>query len=87
LEKLKEIRHTIGPSPASLPIDNKKTVSVTSSVGNSSKDPKSSNMWYVIVTRATTTQLIAEQSPSSNSKNKLALKPKCDPERIPWPSF
>jgi hypothetical protein len=43
LENLEKIRRTNGPNPASLPVDNKK--SVTSSVGKSSKNPKWSNMW------------------------------------------
>jgi hypothetical protein len=33
-----------------------------------------------IVTRTTTTRLIAEQSPNLNSRKRLALKPKLDPE-------
>jgi hypothetical protein len=36
LENLEKIRCTNGPNPSSLPVDNKKRVSVTSSVGNSS---------------------------------------------------
>jgi hypothetical protein len=39
LENLEEIRRTNGPNPSSLPVDNKKTVSVTSSVSKSSKNP------------------------------------------------
>jgi hypothetical protein len=45
LENLEEIKHTNSPSPATLPVDNDKLVSVTSSVGRSSKNSKSSNMW------------------------------------------
>jgi hypothetical protein len=37
LENLEKIRRTNGPNPSSLPVDNKKIVSVTSSVGKSSK--------------------------------------------------
>jgi hypothetical protein len=40
-----------------------------------------------IVTRTTTTRLIAEQSPNSNSRRRLDLKPKLDTERSLWPSF
>jgi hypothetical protein len=43
LENLEKIRRTNGPNPSSLPVDNKK--SVTSSVGESSKNHKGSNMW------------------------------------------
>jgi hypothetical protein len=45
LENLEKIRRTDGPNPSSLPVDNKKTVSVTSSVSKSSKSHKGSNMW------------------------------------------
>jgi hypothetical protein len=45
LENLEKIRRTNGPNPSSLPVDNKKRVSVTSSVGKSSKNHKGSNMW------------------------------------------
>jgi hypothetical protein len=45
LENLEKIRCTNGPNPSSLPVDNKKTISVTSSVGKSSKNHKGSNMW------------------------------------------
>jgi hypothetical protein len=45
LENLEKIRRTKGPKSSSLPVDNKKTVSVTSSVGKSSKNHKRSNMW------------------------------------------
>jgi hypothetical protein len=45
LENLEKIRCTNGPNPSSLPVDNKKTVSVTSSVGKSSKNHKGSIMW------------------------------------------
>jgi hypothetical protein len=45
LENLEKIRHTNGPNPSSLPVDTKKGVSVTSSVGKSSKNHKGSNMW------------------------------------------
>jgi hypothetical protein len=43
LENLEKIKRTNGPSPASIPADNKN--SVTSSVDKSSKDPEGSNMW------------------------------------------
>jgi hypothetical protein len=45
LENLEKIRRTNGPNPSSLPVDNKKRVFVTSSVGKSSKNNKGSNMW------------------------------------------
>jgi hypothetical protein len=44
LENLEKIRHTNSPNLSSLPVDNNKTVSVTSSVGKPSKNHKGSNM-------------------------------------------
>jgi hypothetical protein len=40
-----------------------------------------------IVTKTTTTRLIAKQLPNLNSRKRLALKPKFNPERSLWPSF
>jgi hypothetical protein len=45
LENLEKIRRTNGPNPSSLPVDNKKSIPVTRSVGKSSKNHKGSNMW------------------------------------------
>jgi hypothetical protein len=45
LENLEKIRRTNGLNPSSLPVDNNKLVSVTSSVGKFSKNRKGSNMW------------------------------------------
>jgi hypothetical protein len=39
------------------------------------------------VTRTTTTRLIAEQLPNSNSRKRLSLKPKMNLERSLWPSL
>jgi hypothetical protein len=45
LLNLEKIRHTNGLNPSLLPVDIKKRVPVTSSVGKSSKYHKGSNMW------------------------------------------
>jgi hypothetical protein len=45
LENLEKFRCTKGPNPSSLPVDNKKKVSVTNSVGKPSKNHKRSNIW------------------------------------------
>jgi hypothetical protein len=58
LENLEKIRRTNGPNSSSLPVDNKK--SVTSSVDKSSKNHRGSTCGVTIVTRTTTTRLIAE---------------------------
>jgi HD superfamily phosphohydrolase len=82
-ENFEKIRHTNGPSPSSLPVDNKK--SVTSIVGKSSKNHKGPTCG--VTTRTTTTWLIAERLPNLNCRKRLALKPKLDSERSLWPSF
>jgi hypothetical protein len=46
LDNLEKIRHTNGPNPYSLPVDNEKRVSVTSSVGKCSKNHKRSDIWF-----------------------------------------
>jgi hypothetical protein len=45
LENLEKTRRANGLNSSSLPVDNKKRVSVTSSVGKPSKNQKGSNMW------------------------------------------
>jgi hypothetical protein len=45
LENLEKIRCTNGPGPFTLPIDDNKSVSVTSSAGNYSKNLKAPHMW------------------------------------------
>jgi hypothetical protein len=89
LKNLEKITCTNGPNPSSLPVDNKKTVSVTSSVGKSSKNYKGTTYVVTIVTSTATLQMIAEQSPNLNSRKRKrpALKPKLDLERSLWPSF
>jgi hypothetical protein len=82
LENLEKIRGTNGPNPFSLPIGNKKRVPVTSTVGKSSKIIRGSTYGVTILTRTTTTRLIEEQFPFLNSRKKLALKPKLNPERV-----
>jgi hypothetical protein len=84
-ENLEKIRRTNGPNPSSLPVDNKKPV--TSSVGKASKNHRGPTCGVTIVTRTTTTRLIAEQLPNSNSRKRLTLKPKPDPERSLWSSL
>jgi hypothetical protein len=45
LENMEKIRRINGPNPSSLPVDNKKIVSINNIVGKSSKNLKGSNMW------------------------------------------
>jgi hypothetical protein len=61
LENLEKIRRTNGPNPSSLPVDNKKAVSVTSSVDKSSNIIRGPTCGVTIVTRTTTTRMIAEK--------------------------
>jgi hypothetical protein len=89
LENLEKIRRTNGPNPSSLPVDNKKTVSVTSSVGKSSKNHKGSNMWchYCDKNNHNTADCRAIAKFKQQKTTRLTLKPKLDPERSLWPSL
>jgi hypothetical protein len=69
LENLEKIKLINGSNPSSLPVDNKKRASATSSVGKPSKNHQGSNMWCHYCDSTITTWLIAEQSPSVNFKN------------------
>jgi hypothetical protein len=60
LEILDKIRHINEPFPATLIVETKKTLSVTSIVGKSSKYPKGSNMWCYYCNK-TVTRLIGEK--------------------------
>jgi hypothetical protein len=87
LGKLEKIRRTDGPSPATLPVDNEKRVSVTSSVGKPySKSPESSNMWcnYCgknnrntadcrVITNFKQQKKVFFEAKSGNGKNSLSL--------------
>jgi hypothetical protein len=81
LENLEKIKRTNGPNPASLPVDNKK--SVTSSVGKSSKNHNGSNMWchYCDKNNHNTADCRAITKFKQQKKTRLALKPKLNPER------
>jgi hypothetical protein len=74
-ENLEKIRRTNGPNPSLLPVDDKKTVSVTSSVGKS-KYYKVPTYGVTIVTRTTTTRLTAEQVPNLNNRKKACFEAK-----------
>jgi hypothetical protein len=83
LENLEKIRPTNGPSPTSLSVDNKKGVSLPVVQASLLIIIRGPTCGVTIVTRTTTTRLIAEQFPNLNSRKRtmLALKPKMDPER------
>jgi hypothetical protein len=51
LENLENIRETNNPNPSTLPVDNEKQKSVTSSVDKTSKNHKASKMWYCSMLR------------------------------------
>jgi hypothetical protein len=86
LENLEKIKHTNGPNPSSIPVDNKK--SVTSSVGKSSKHHKGSNMWchYCDKNNHNTADCRSIAKFKQQKNNKACLQ-KLDPERSLWPSF
>jgi hypothetical protein len=85
LENLEKIRRTNGLNPSLLPVDNKKYTTVTNK--SLLKIISGTTCGVTIVTRTTTTRLIAEQLPNLNSRKRIALKPKLDPERSLWPSL
>jgi hypothetical protein len=81
LENLEKIRLTNGPNPSSLPVDNKKRVSVTSSVGKSSKHHKGSNMWchYCDKNNHNTADCRAIAKFKQQKKNKARFEAKAGP--------
>jgi hypothetical protein len=83
LENLEKIRHTNGPNPSSLPVDNKISQTVTSSVGKRSKNHKGSNMWchYCDKNKHNTADCRAIAKFKQQKTTRLALKRKLDPER------
>jgi hypothetical protein len=87
LENLEKIRRTNSPNPSSIPVDNKKSASVTSSVGKSSKNHEGSNMWCHYCDKNNHNTADCRKSAKFKSRKRLALKPKLDPERILWPSL
>jgi hypothetical protein len=81
LENLEKIRRTNGPNPSSLPLNKKKRVSVTSSVGKSSKNHKGSNMWCHYCDKNNHNTADCRPVAKFKQQKRLALKPKLDPER------
>jgi hypothetical protein len=83
LENLEKIRHTNGPNPSSLPVDNKKRVSVTISVGKSSKIHKGSNMWchYCDKNNHNTVDCRAIAKFKKQKKNKACFEAKAGPRK------
>jgi hypothetical protein len=83
LENLEKIRRTNGPNPSSLPVDNKKTVFVTSIVGKSSKNHKGSNMWchYCDKNNHNTADCRAIDKFKQQKKNKACFEAKAGPRK------
>jgi hypothetical protein len=83
LENLEEIRRTNGPNPSSLPVDNKKAVSVTSSVDKSSKNHKGSNKWcnYCDKNNHNTADCRANPKFKQQKKNKPCFEAKAGPRK------
>jgi hypothetical protein len=81
LENLEKIRRTNDPNSSSLPVDNKKGVSVTSSVGKSSKNHKGSNMWchYCDKNTHNTADCRAISKFKQQKKNKARFEAKSGP--------
>jgi hypothetical protein len=83
LENLEKIRHTNGPNPSSQPVNNKKIVSVTSSVCKSSKNHKGSNMWchYFHKNNHNTADCRAIAKFKQQKKNKASFEAKAGPRK------
>jgi hypothetical protein len=77
LENLEKIRHTNSPNPSSLTVDNKKTVSITTIIGKTSKNQKGSNIWchYCDKNNLNTADCGAIPDFKQQKKTRLALKP------------
>jgi hypothetical protein len=86
LQNLEKIRHTNGPNPPSLPIDNKNTLSVTNSIGKFSKNHKVSNKWCHYCDKNYHNTADCREI-ARYKQRKKACMPKLDPERTLWPSF
>jgi hypothetical protein len=86
LENLEKIRRTSGPNPSSQPVNNKKYDNITSSVDQSSKNPKGFNMWCHYCDKNKHNTLTAESFLSSNEK-KAFFEAKSGLERSLWSSF
>jgi hypothetical protein len=87
LENLEKISHTNGPNPSLLPVDNKKRVSVTISVGKSSKNHKGSNIWCHYCDKINHNTADCRAIAKFKQQKRITLKPNLDSERSLWPSF
>jgi hypothetical protein len=85
LENLEKIRRTNGQNPSSLPVYYKK--SVTSSLEKSLNNTKGSKMWYPYCDKNNHNKADCKAIAKFNSRKRLALKPKLDPERSLCPYF
>jgi hypothetical protein len=82
LENLEKIRRTNGPNPSSLPVDNKKSLSVTSSLVKFTNH-KGSNMWchYCDKNNQNTADCRAIAKFKQQKKNKAHFEAKAGPEK------
>jgi hypothetical protein len=87
LENLENIKRINGPNPSSLPVDNKKRISATNSVGKSSKNHEVSNMWCHYCDKNNHNTDDFRAIAKLNTRKRLSLKPKMDLERILRPSL
>jgi hypothetical protein len=86
LENLEKIRRTNGLDPATLPVDYKKTTSVTCSVYKSSKNHKGLNTWCHFCDKNNHCKDDYRAIAKFKQQKRFALKPKLDPERSLWHS-
>jgi hypothetical protein len=85
LENLEKISLTHSPNPSSLPVDNKKRVSVPISVENSSKNHNEPNIWCHYCDKNNHNMADCRAIAKFKQQQKACfVKPKLDPERIHW---
>jgi hypothetical protein len=87
LENLEKVRRTNGPNPSSLPVDNNKRVSVTSSVGKYSKNHKGSNKWYHYCDNNNHNKDDCRAFSKFKQQKKARFEAKTVPGKNLWPSF
>jgi hypothetical protein len=85
LKILEKIRHTNGPNPSSLAVDNKKPV--TTSVGKFSKNPKWSNMWCHYCDKNNHNTADCRAIANFKQQKKARFEAKAGTGKIFWPSF
>jgi hypothetical protein len=88
LNNSEKFRRNNGEGPTTVPVHNKKIISATSSIGNSSENHEASNMWCHYCDKNNhnyndihnTADCRAITISNNSNSTRIALKPKLDPE-------